>query len=173
MNNEIYGLTTGQTSPTSLFGMKTKSTPLGSIENPENPIGIALAAGATYVARAFSGDPMHMAEMIKGGIQHKGFSIIDVFSPCVTFNNINTYEWFRSKVYKLESVGHDATNISAAMEKSLETEKTNWEKIPIGKFYQVARPSYAELDLTLQKGSLVKQPMPTKQQVSEILDEYK
>ncbi len=172
MNNEIYGLTTGQTSPTSLFGMKTKSTPFGSIENPENPIGVALASGATYVARAFSGDPMHMAEMIKGGIQHKGFSIIDVFSPCVTFNNINTYDWFRQRVYKLESVGHDATSISSAMERSLETERTNWEKVPIGLFYKVERPTYAALDMTLQKGSLLKQPMPTKEKVTEILKEY-
>jgi 2-oxoglutarate ferredoxin oxidoreductase subunit beta len=173
MNNEIYGLTTGQTSPTSLFGAKTKSTPFGSIENPENPVGIALAAGATYVARAFSGDPMHMAEMIKGGIQHRGFAMIDVFSPCVTFNNVNTYDWFRQRVYKLDTVGHDSTNISAAMEKSIETEKTNWEKVPLGLFYKVERPSYADLDMTLQKGSLLKQPMPTKQQVNDILQEYK
>lgn len=173
MNNEIYGLTTGQTSPTSLFGAKTKSTPFGSIENPENPVGIALAAGATYVARAFSGDPVHMAEMIKGGIQHKGFAIIDVFSPCVTFNDVNTYDWFRQRVYKLEGTGHDATSISAAMEKSLETDKTNWAKIPLGLFYKVERPTYAALDMTLQKGSLLKQPMPTKQQVVDILEEYK
>ncbi len=173
MNNEIYGLTTGQTSPTSLFGAKTKSTPFGSIENPENPIGIALAAGATYVARAFSGDPMHMAQMIKMGIQHKGFSIIDVFSPCVTFNHTNTYDWFRQRVYKLEQAGHDATSISAAMAKSLETEATNWEKIPIGLFYRVEKPTYSALDMTLQKGPLVKQPFPTKQQVMDILEEYK
>jgi 2-oxoglutarate/2-oxoacid ferredoxin oxidoreductase subunit beta len=173
MNNEIYGLTTGQTSPTSLFGAKTKSTPFGSIEQPENPIGIALAAGATYVARAFSGDPMGMAELIKGAIQHKGFAIVDVFSPCVTFNNVNTYDWFRQRVYKLETVNHDPTNLSAAMEKSLETEKTNWEKIPLRLFYKIDRPTYAALDMTLQKGSLLKQPMPTKQQVNDILEEYR
>jgi 2-oxoglutarate ferredoxin oxidoreductase subunit beta len=173
MNNEIYGLTTGQASPTSLFGMKTKSTPFGSIENPENPVGLALASGATYVARAFSGDPMHMAEMIKGAILHKGFSLIDVFSPCVTFNNLNTFDWFRKRVYKLDSVGHDATSISAALERSLEAEKTNWEKVPIGLFYKVEKPHYAQLDMTLKKGSLLKQPMPTKDQVGEILEEYK
>ncbi|MHB1830351.1 MAG: thiamine pyrophosphate-dependent enzyme [Candidatus Micrarchaeaceae archaeon] len=173
MNNEIYGLTTGQASPTSLIGSKTKSTPFGSIENPENPVGIAIAAGATYVARAFSGDPMHMAELIKNGITHKGFSIIDVFSPCVTFNNVNTYDWFRQRVYKLEQAGHDPTNLISAMEKSVETEKTNWEKVPIGLFYKVDRPTYSNLDMTLQKGALVKQPMPTKQQVSDMLEEYK
>lgn len=172
MNNEIYGLTTGQTSPTSLLGFKTKSTPLGSIESPENPIGIALAAGATYVARAFSGDPMHMAEMIKGGILHKGFAMIDVFSPCVTFNNLNTYDWFRKRVYKLEQAGHDSSSISSAMERSLETEKSNWEKVPIGLFYNVEKPTYASLDLTLQKGPLLKQPLPTKDKVNAMLSEY-
>ncbi len=173
MNNEIYGLTTGQASPTSLVGAKTKTTPFGSIETPENPTGIALAAGATYVARAFSGDPMHMAQLIKGGIEHKGFAIIDVFSPCVTFNDLNTFDWFRKRVYKLEQVGHDSTSISAAMERSLEAEKTNWDKIPIGLFYKVDRPTYSDLDMTLKNGPLVKQPAPSKQQVLDILEEYK
>ncbi len=173
MDNEIYGLTTGQTSPTSLVGAKTKSTPFGSIENPENPIGIAIASGATYVARAFSGDPVHMSEMIKNAVLHKGFSLIDVFSPCVTFNNLNTYDWFRQRVYKLEQAGHDPSNIQKALEKSLEAEQTNWSKVPIGLFYKVDRPTYSALDMALQKGPLVNQPMPTKQQVIDILEEYK
>ena len=173
MNNEIYGLTTGQTSPTSLMGAKTKSTPFGSIENPENPVGIAISAGATYVARAFSGDPMHMATLIKNGILHKGFSIIDVFSPCVTFNNLNTYDWFRSRVYKLDQAGHDPSDKAKAMEKSFEAEENNWEKIPIGLFYKEEKPTYSSMDMTLQKGALINQPMPTKQQLGEIMEEYK
>ncbi|MCL4365171.1 MAG: thiamine pyrophosphate-dependent enzyme [Candidatus Marsarchaeota archaeon] len=173
MDNEIYGLTTGQASPTSLLGAKTKSTPFGSIENPENPVGIAIAAGATYVARAFSGDPVHMAELIKNGILHKGFSIIDVFSPCVTFNNLNTYDWFRQRVYKLEQAGHDPSSMQKALERSLEAEQTGWSKIPIGLFYKTEKPAYSALDMTLQKGPLVNQPMPTKQQVMDILEEYK
>ncbi len=173
MDNEIYGLTTGQASPTSLMGAKTKSTPFGSIENPENPIGIAIAAGATYVARAFSGDPVHMAELIKNGILHKGFSLIDVFSPCVTFNTMNTYDWFRQRVYKLEQAGHDPASIQKALERSLEAEQTNWSKVPIGLFYKTEKPTYSALDMTLQKGPLVSQPMPTKQQVIDILEEYK
>jgi len=84
MDNQIYGLTTGQTSPTSRLGMKTKSMPFGSIESPLNPISLALAAGATFVARGFSADQKHLTELIKQGIEHKGFSFIDVFSPCVT-----------------------------------------------------------------------------------------
>src|SRR5665213_2022060 len=86
MDNQIYGLTTGQTSPTSRIGMKTKSMPYGNIETPLSPLALALAAGATFVGRGFSGDQKHLTELIKRGLQHKGFSFIDVFSPCVTYN---------------------------------------------------------------------------------------
>jgi len=85
MDNQIYGLTTGQTSPTSRVGMKTKSMPFGNIEAPVNPISLALAAGATFIARGFSGEQKHLTQLIKQGILHKGFSFLDVFSPCVTY----------------------------------------------------------------------------------------
>ena len=172
-DNQIYGLTTGQASPTSMMGAKTKSTPLGSIETPENPIGIALAAGASYVARAFSGDPAHMAGLIKEGILHKGFALIEVLSPCVSFNDLNTSEWFKQRVYKLEQVGHDPADMGKALEKSLEAENSGWSKIPIGLFYRKERPTYSELDIMLKKGPLVDQPNPTKQQVLETLEELR
>src|SRR5256714_10411665 len=107
MDNQIYGLTTGQCSPTSVKGMKTKSTPHGSVENPINPIPMAIVGGATYVARAFSGKQKHMVEIIKGAIQHKGYSLVDVCSPCVTYNKDNTYQWFNPRVKMLEDQGHD------------------------------------------------------------------
>ena len=133
MDNQIYGLTTGQTSPTSRVGMKTKSMPFGNIEAPVNPISLALAAGATFVARGFSGEQKHLTELIKQGIQHKGFSLLDVFSPCVTYNHDNTYQWFRPRVKKLEDdLAYDSSDWTAAMEKSL-----LWgEEIPIGKFFE-------------------------------------
>ncbi len=133
MDNQIYGLTTGQVSPTSSKGMKTKSTPFGSVEEPINPIPLAIAAGATYVARGFTGEQKHLTELIKEGIQHKGFSFIDVFSPCVTFNHDNTYQWFRPRVKKLEDdAAYDPADWLAAMEKSL-----LWgDEIPIGKFFE-------------------------------------
>ena len=129
MDNQIYGLTTGQTSPTSRLGMKTKSMPYGNIENPINPISIALAAGATFVARGFSADQKHLTELIKRAIEHKGFSFIDVFSPCVTYNHDNTFMWFKPRVKKLEdNPEYDPTDWGAAMEKSL-----MWgDEIPIG-----------------------------------------
>jgi 2-oxoglutarate/2-oxoacid ferredoxin oxidoreductase subunit beta len=133
MDNQIYGLTTGQTSPTSRVGMKTKSMPFGNIEAPVNPISLALAAGATFVARGFSAEQKHLTELIKLGIRHKGFSFLDVFSPCVTYNHDNTYQWFRPRVKKLEDDRtYDSTDWMAAMGKSLLWD----EEIPIGKFFE-------------------------------------
>jgi len=133
MDNQIYGLTTGQTSPTSRLGMKTKSMPFGSIEAPVNPISLALAAGATFVARGFSAEQKHLTELIMQGIRHKGFSFLDVFSPCVTYNHDNTYQWFRPRVKKLEDdPSYDSADWMAAMGKSLLWD----EEIPIGKFFE-------------------------------------
>jgi 2-oxoglutarate ferredoxin oxidoreductase subunit beta len=132
MDNQVYGLTTGQVSPTSIKGMKTKSTPFGSVENPVNPIPLAIAGGATYVARGFAGQIRHLTELIKGGIQHKGFALIDTFSPCVTFNKDNTHEFFKQRTRKLEDQAHDPTNFLHAIEKGYE-----WgEEIPIGLFWK-------------------------------------
>jgi 2-oxoglutarate ferredoxin oxidoreductase subunit beta len=132
MDNQIYGLTTGQLSPTSIKGMKTKSTPFGSVENEINPIPLAITGGATYVARGFTGQIRHLTELIKGGIQPRGFSLIDTFSPCVTFNRDNTHEFFKQRTRKLEDQAHDPTDFVRAMEKGFE-----WgEEIPIGLFWK-------------------------------------
>src|SRR5208283_4583431 len=95
MDNQIYGLTTGQTSPTTSLGQKTKSTPQGNFENPLNPLALAITAGATFVARAFSGETKHMFETFAAAIEHTGFSLVDIFSPCVTYNKVNTYPFFK------------------------------------------------------------------------------
>ena len=153
MDNQIYGLTTGQTSPTSRVGMKTKSMPFGNIEAPINPISLALAAGATFVARGFSGEQKHLTELMKQGIEHKGFSFLDVFSPCVTYNHDNTYQWFRPRVKKLEDdPAHDSADWTAAMEKSL-----RWgEEIPIGKFFErTDLPSLHAAEPVLNEGPLI------------------
>jgi 2-oxoglutarate ferredoxin oxidoreductase subunit beta len=145
MNNEIYGLTTGQTSPTSLVGHKTKSTPFGNVEMPINPVGLALMAGASFVARGFSGDAKGLANIIQQGIEHKGFSFIDVQSPCVTYNKLNTYDWHRERVYNLQETGHDTHDFSAAVNRALEWPTMAPQgKEPIGIFYQTERPTYEE-----------------------------
>jgi 2-oxoglutarate ferredoxin oxidoreductase subunit beta len=155
MDNQIYGLTTGQTSPTSRLAMKTKTTPFGNVERPVNPIALALAAGATYVARGFSAEQKHLTELIKNAIQHKGFSFLDIFSPCVTYNHDNTVQWFRPRVKKLEdNPAYDATDWNAAMEKS-----QLWgDEIPIGKFFErTDLPTLHELEPVLDPGPLVHQ----------------
>jgi len=153
MNNRIYGLTTGQASPTTMKEMRTKSTPRGNVEMPINPILLALASGATYVARGFSGVPDHMANLIAGGIAHRGFSLIDVFSPCVTYNKLNTYPWFKERVYKLEDEdGYDVSNSEAAVQRSFE-----WgDRIPIGLFYQDKQPTYEDSEPAFKQGPLVR-----------------
>jgi 2-oxoglutarate ferredoxin oxidoreductase subunit beta len=155
MDNQIYGLTTGQTSPTSRLGMKTKSMPFGSIEAPINPISLALAAGATFVARGFSGDQKHLVELLKQAIEHKGFSFLDVFSPCVTYNHDNTFQWFRPRVKKLEeNPEYDSSDWGMAMEKSL-----LWgDEIPIGKFFERTDvPTLHGAEPVLNQGPLVHQ----------------
>jgi 2-oxoglutarate/2-oxoacid ferredoxin oxidoreductase subunit beta len=150
MDNQIYGLTTGQTSPTSVKGMKTKSTPHGSVENPINPIPQAIVGGATYVARGFSGKQKHLVELLKGAIQHKGFSLVDVFSPCVTYNKDNTYQWFNPRIKLLEEQGHDVTNFEKALAKGY-----LWgDEIPVGVFWKrTDLPTLEELEPVLQDGN--------------------
>jgi 2-oxoglutarate ferredoxin oxidoreductase subunit beta len=157
MNNQIYGLTTGQASPTSEMEMKTKSTPEGVIEAPVNPIAVALAAGATYVSRGFSGDPKGLADLIKGAVEHRGFALIDVFSPCVTYNKYNTYAWFRERVYDLQKEGHDAGDVHAAWAKAIE-----WgDRIPVGLFYRKEGvPTYEDLEVAYRaQGYPLEQPL--------------
>lgn len=139
-DNGVYGLTTGQVAPTAQKGMKSKSTPAGIIETPVNPLALALTQGATFVAQAFAGDLNHMIEMIKKGIAHKGFSLVNILQPCVTFNKINTYQYFLQKAYKLPQE-YDATNIGGAIAKAMET---NDEQFPLGILYQVEKPAFHE-----------------------------
>ncbi len=154
MNNQIYGLTTGQVSPTSRVGQKTKSTPFGSVEYPINPLTSAIMNGATYVARGYSGDVRHLTELIKGGIEHQGFALIDVFSPCVTFNLDNTHNFFKDRIKKLEDEGHDATDWAAACDKAMV-----WgDDIYIGKFYHLEadKESLTALEPVLRDGPVAK-----------------
>jgi 2-oxoglutarate/2-oxoacid ferredoxin oxidoreductase subunit beta len=171
MNNEIYGLTTGQVSPTSEHGMVTKSTPQGNLEQMLNPLALALASGCGYIARGFSGDPKHLMKLYMDGIRYPGFALIDVFSPCVTFNKQNTYNWFRDRVYRLEDSGHNPEDFHAAMDKALE-----WgQKIPIGLFYRNPnkKPSLDVLDPALQEGPLAHKPLGlSREQRRKLVEEF-
>lgn len=139
MNNEVYGLTTGQASPTSQVGQRTKSTPDGSYIYPLNPLSALLGAGATFVARGFSGDPKHLSDVIQKAIRHKGFALVDVISPCVTWFDI--YDEVRPKIYKLEGTTHNPSDLLSAIAKVNET-----DRIPIGVFFSNdSRESFEEI----------------------------
>jgi 2-oxoglutarate ferredoxin oxidoreductase subunit beta len=166
MDNQIYGLTTGQASPTTMKDVRTKTTPRGNVEVPINPLALALIAGATYVARGFSGEPRQLADLFAGAIAHKGFALVDVFSPCVTYNKINTYAWFKQRVYNLaEEDGYDPSDPDAALRKAFE-----WgDRIPLGLLYRSEQPIYEDSDPVLQRGPLVGQSLGMEQAVLEEL----
>lgn len=153
-NNQIYGLTKGQTSPTSDIGFVTKTTPQGA-PPPINPIILSIAAGATFVARAFAGDTDYLSSIIKQGIKHHGFAVVDILQPCVSFNHRNTYQWYRERVYKLEEDAYNPSDKLNAFKKAQE-----WgNRIPIGVFYIEDRPIYEDGFSIFQKDTLVSQPI--------------
>jgi 2-oxoglutarate ferredoxin oxidoreductase subunit beta len=143
MDNQTYGLTKGQSSPTSMLGYLSGTSPSGNPEAPLNGLAVALAAGGTFLARGFSSEPKAMVEMIKDAVRHPGFAIVEVMSPCVTFNKVNTYKWFKENVYHVSDIeGYDATNRARAFEMLMQP-----GKIPLGVFYREIRPTFDELTL--------------------------
>jgi 2-oxoglutarate ferredoxin oxidoreductase subunit beta len=141
-NNRVYGLTTGQFTPTSPSGFKGRSTPAGSPEEPLNPIELMISAGATFVARGYTKNMKHLQSLIKSAITHKGFSFIDVLQPCFTF--FNTYDYYNKRVYEFTDKDHDVSNREAAFIKAQEWTYGEGERIPVGIFYQVIKPTYEE-----------------------------
>jgi 2-oxoglutarate ferredoxin oxidoreductase subunit beta len=171
MDNQIYGLTKGQTSPRSAEGFKTKSTPEGSIENTLSPLEIALSAGATFVAQSFSSDLKQLTSLIEAGLKHKGFSLINVFSPCVTFNKVNTYDWFKENIVNLDQFpDYDPSNRIAAMNKIMET-----NGMLTGLIYQdKARKPYEDLVVGFKPEALAKQDLTlSKEDFDKLLAEFK
>lgn len=166
-DNQVYGLTTGQTAPTAKKGFKTKSTPAGVIEDPINPLTIALAGNATFVARGFSGDIPGLSKMIVEGVKHRGFSFIDIFQPCVTFNHINTYQWYRDHIYQLPA-DYRANDRAEAYKKALEME----EKIPVGIFYREEKPTYTDQTPQLAQSSLLESALPSDGTIAKLIEEF-
>ncbi len=140
-DNQIYGLTKGQASPTSDPGFVTRIQPKGVVLEPFHPLGVAIALGAGFVARGYSRETDHLAELILAGIRHRGFALIDVLQPCVAFNRQNTYEWYSKRVYRLDrDKNYDPGDRQAAFAKALE-----WgDRIPIGLIYKKEGPSYED-----------------------------
>ena len=137
-NNMVYGLTKGQASPTSLQGFKTLVQREGVFHEAFNPLAIAISLGASFVARAFAGDVPQTKDIIKKALSHKGYALVDILQPCVTYNKVNTYQWFKENTYYLEA-SHDPYDRMEAFRRASEV-----EKLPLGIFYLNPRPAFEE-----------------------------
>jgi 2-oxoglutarate ferredoxin oxidoreductase subunit beta len=166
-DNQVYGLTKGQASPTSDRGFITKTTPNGAWE-PLNPLALAIAANASFVARSYSADADHLTKIIKMAIQHNGFALVDIFQPCVTYNHVNTFQFYKEHLYKLEDDNsYDPSDRIGAFKKALE-----WgDKIPIGLFYKVDRPVFEQQIPAARGEPLVKHKLDP-MQFEGFLEEY-
>jgi len=166
-DNSVYGLTTGQVAPTSLKGMRSKSTPEGIIEVPVNPLTLALTQGATFMAQAFAGDLKQTSELIQKAVEHKGFSLVNILQPCVTFNKINTYHYYFSRTYKLDS-SYNPSDYNQAFVKS---EEMREEKYPLGVLYDIEKPAFHEQIAQLGNKNLTDRDRYT--DFKPLLDEFK
>ncbi|MFH1218944.1 MAG: thiamine pyrophosphate-dependent enzyme [Candidatus Eisenbacteria bacterium] len=164
-NNRVYGLTTGQATPTSPLGFPGRSTPRGSFEEPLNPIELMLASGATFVARGYSVKAKELAALIVEAARHKGFAFIDVLQPCFTF--FNTYQYYNSRVYELQ--GHDTSSLDAAHLKAKEWNYGEGDHIPLGVFYKVEKPTF---DDRLLRGGMILSGDTTIPDVSKIIESF-
>ncbi len=151
-DNQIYGLTKGQASPTSMEGMVTKNQPFGVLSEQLNPMVMAIALDCSFVARGYAGDQEHLKGLIKEAVNHKGFSIVDILQPCVTFNKVNTYAWYGQRVYHIEPDYNPEDRVQA-FQKALE-----WgERIPIGVIYRNHRPTFEERIPVIKEAPLASQ----------------
>ena len=153
-NNQVYGLTKGQTSPTSALGFVTKTAPTGSLSPPLNPLLIAIAADCGFVARGFSGETEQLTGLIKEGVLHRGFALIDILQPCVSFNRINTFKWYAERVYRIErESAYDPGDRMQAFAKAQQWDK----RIPTGIFYRRERATLDQQHPAIAAESLVAQ----------------
>jgi len=166
-NNQVYGLTKGQASPTSDLGMKTTVQTKGVQLLPLNPLALAIAGGAGFVARSFSGNTEHLKEMMKKAIEYPGLSFLDILQPCVSFNRVNTFQWYRERVYEMGSE-HDKGDREQALKKAEE-----WgDNIPLGIFYQEKRAVFAE-DFPRLSREEIFDPRPRVNSWTEMLEKFK
>jgi len=166
-DNQIYALTKGQASPTSAEGTITKIQPSGVFSEQLNPMAMAVALDCSFAARGFAGDPEHLKTLIKAAMEHKGFSLVDILQPCVTFNKINTYEWYRQRVYHI-GPEYNPEDRAEAFRKALE-----WgDRIPIGIIYRNNRPTLEERIPEIKDVPLVRQPFDISQIEASIREFY-
>ncbi len=166
-DNQIYGLTKGQASPTSEIGMRTKVQTHGVFNMPLNPLSLAISMNCSFVSRGYAGNLKHLTKLIEKAIEHKGLSLVDVLQPCISFNKLNTFKWYSERVYEMDDPGYELNDRIRAFERSLE-----WgENIPIGVFYVNKRASFEDHLDVLANGPLYKSEAKT-QQVNELIDGF-
>ncbi|MDM8535840.1 thiamine pyrophosphate-dependent enzyme [Desulfobacterales bacterium HSG17] len=163
-NNQVYGLTKGQASPTSDFGMKTKNQNHGTTSNAFNPVATALVMGAGFIARGFSGNIQQLTHLIVEAVNYKGFSMIDIYQPCVSFNKINTHSWYKSRVFDLKDTNHDYSDY----EKALPIVHNQKDEIPTGIIYKKYGIPFHERVDVLKERPLIEHSFK-KNQLKEIL----
>ena len=152
-NNGVYGLTKGQASPTTPLASPAKLSPAGAVSTPLNPLATALVNGCGFVARGFSGNANQLTELIVAAMAYDGLALVDIFQPCVSFNKLNTYQWYRDRVYDLDGTDHDATDFDGALKLAMAT-----EKLPTGIFYKVPTTPFHERIPVLKDRALVDHP---------------
>ena len=152
-NNGVYGLTKGQASPTTSLGAPAKLSPEGAMSMPLNPMATALVNGCGFVARGFSGNGEQLTELIIAAMAHEGLALVDIFQPCVSFNKVNTYQWYKERVYDLGETAHDATDFESALALTMAT-----EKLPTGIFYGVEGKPFHRRIPALKNKPLVDYP---------------
>lgn len=166
-NNQIYGLTKGQASPTSDMGFATGIQVEGVVTEPLNPIALAITLGASFVARSFSGDGEHLKNVMKEAIMHNGYALVDILQPCISFNKVNTFKYYKERVYPLEET-HNAKNKQEAFKRAQE-----WgNKIPIGIFYKEKKHSYVERIDCLKNGPALVDNTVDLEKVAQFMDEF-
>jgi 2-oxoglutarate ferredoxin oxidoreductase subunit beta len=168
-NNQVFGLTQGQASPTTERGFVTRVQTHGVVLTPFNPITLAIALEVSFVARGFAGNVEHLKGLIKDAMSIEGFALIDVFQPCVSYDRVHTFEWYKERVYNLNESGHNTRDQTAAIEKSKE-----WgEKIPIGIFYQnPEKLSYEAQSTVLKDGPALVKRRPDPSRVEKVIDSF-
>lgn len=168
-DNQIYGLTKGQGSPTTAFGQKTSMQFEGVMQQPLNPLAIALSAGATFVGRAFSGHKESLTKVLKAAVQHKGYALVDILQPCVSFNKINTFKWYKDRMYMLEE-NYDPSDKAQAFMKALQFGD---EGIPVGILYEEkGKPIFEDLHPVLNRDLPLVDRKWEPTQLQSFLDEF-
>jgi len=168
-DNRVYGLTKGQASPTSSADFVTKVHPEGTGSQPFNPTAVALAAGATFVARGFTGNKAELASLIKQAVEHRGFALLDILSPCISFNKVNTFAWFKERA---RPVGpeHDPSDLQAAWKLAIQRE----ESLPTGVLYRVERPVFGAHLTALQGEPIARRTLAyTPERVRPLLERFR